>query len=57
MNEIENLNAVFKELNKLGSPQKIERGLKKACAIVERNAKQKAPKGDGALRRSITSEV
>ena len=25
--------------------------------LVERSAKQKAPKGDGALRRSITSEV
>ena len=29
----------------------------KGCALVERKAKQKAPKDTGALRRSITSEV
>ena len=29
----------------------------KACAIIERSAKQKAPKGIGELRRSITSKV
>ena len=29
----------------------------KACALVERSAKQKAPKDTGALRRSITSKV
>lgn len=29
----------------------------KACAIVERAAKQKAPKDTGALRRSITSRI
>jgi HK97 gp10 family phage protein len=29
----------------------------KACALVEAEAKKKAPKGDGTLRRSITSEV
>lgn len=57
MNEIENINAVFRELDKLKSPEKINKGLKKACAIIEKAAKKKAPKGDGALRRSITSEV
>lgn len=29
----------------------------KACALVERSAKKKAPKDTGDLRRSITSEV
>lgn len=28
-----------------------------ACALVERSAKQKAPKDTGALRRSITSKI
>ena len=32
-------------------------GLTQACMIVERDAKQLAPKGDGGLRRSITSKV
>lgn len=31
--------------------------LGRACALVERDAKEKAPKDTGALRRSITSEV
>ena len=35
----------------------IEESLGKACALIEREAKEKAPKGNGALRRSITSEV
>lgn len=32
-------------------------GLGKACALVERAAKQKAPKGVGNLRRSIESKI
>lgn len=37
--------------------EKLERALGRACAIVERSAKTKAPKGNGDLRRSITSKV
>lgn len=37
--------------------EKLERALGRACALVERSAKQKAPKGNGDLRRSITSKV
>lgn len=33
------------------------RALGRACALVERKAKEKAPKGNGTLRRSITSEI
>ena len=36
---------------------KLEAALMKACALVEREAKKKAPKGNGDLRRSITSKV
>lgn len=35
----------------------LQPNMEKACAIVERAAKQKAPKDTGALRRSITSVV
>lgn len=35
----------------------LRRAVGKACALVERSAKEKAPKDTGALRRSITSEV
>lgn len=37
--------------------QKIERALGRACALVERSAKMKAPARTGELRRSITSKV
>jgi HK97 gp10 family phage protein len=39
------------------SDDNTRRALGKACAIVERSAKQKAPKGSGELRRSITSRI
>lgn len=35
----------------------LRRGMERACALVERRAKEKAPKDTGALRRSITSEI
>ena len=44
-------------LDDLIDMQQIQRAVEKACALVERTAKQKAPKDTGALRRSITSEV
>ena len=55
--EVEGLDAVLDRLESLGNPQKLNAALGRACAIVERAAKQKAPKGDGALRRSIKSKV
>lgn len=44
-------------LDKVASTNNIQQALGKACALVERDAKIKAPKGNGDLRRSITSEV
>ena len=37
--------------------EKIFAAVERACALLEREAKKKAPKDTGALRRSITSEV
>lgn len=37
--------------------QNLEAALGRACAIIERAAKEKAPKGNGELRRSIQSKV
>jgi HK97 gp10 family phage protein len=55
--EIEGINEVLEALDKLVDEEKIEAGLEKACALVERDAKQKAPKDTGELRRSITSKI
>lgn len=50
--ELENSDS-FELLDELA----LRRGMERACALVERKAKEKAPKDTGALRRSITSEV
>lgn len=48
---------VLNSLDRFSNVDGMENALEKACAIVERSAKQKAPKGKGELRRSITSKV
>lgn len=54
---LEGLENVLEKLNQLEDTTRLESGIEKACLLVERSAKQKAPKDTGALRRSITSEV
>ena len=51
------LEEVEEMLDGLLDDAKVRQALGKACAIVERTAKQKAPKGNGELRRSITSRI
>lgn len=55
--KIEGMEEVFKMLDRVADPRAIGEGLQKACALVERSAKQNAPKDTGALRRSIASRV
>lgn len=55
--KVEGLDKVLSNLDKISSPQNIEQALGQCCALVERSAKQKAPKDNGELRRSITSKV
>lgn len=59
MSEIkfEGLDKVLAKLDNLADTTNFEEAMGKACALVERSAKQKAPKGTGELRRSITSKV
>lgn len=56
MSEIK-LGDVLEKLDGLVDESKLQNALGRACALVERSAKQKAPKGTGELRRSITSEI
>lgn len=51
------LDDVLDSLEKITDTKKLEAAMGKACALVERAAKQNAPKGSGELRRSITSKV
>ena len=55
--EIIGLEDIDEKLAKMLDPVLVSKSLGKACALVERSAKQKAPKDTGALRRSITSKV
>lgn len=54
---MEGLDKVLARLNKISSPENIKEALGQACALVEAEAKKNAPKGDGTLRRSISSKV
>lgn len=55
--DLNGLENVLNALDDIAKEQKIEQALGVCCALVERSAKQKAPKDTGALRRSITSKV
>ena len=55
--KFEGLEELLDSIDSIADSSNIEAGLNKACALVERSAKQKAPKGNGELRRSITSKT
>ena len=56
--QLEGIEDILERLESLQDTSKFEANLTKACAIVERAAKEKAPKGKtGELRRSIESRV
>lgn len=55
--KIEGLDAIFDLVDGVTDPKNVQKALGKCCALVERSAKQLAPKDTGALRRSITSKV
>ena len=55
--EFDGFDEIIERFNNLANEAEIEKALGKACALVERSAKEKAPKDNGELRRSITSKV
>lgn len=55
--KFEGIKDIEKSLDNIADTSNIAAALGKACALVERTAKQNAPKGNGALRNSITSTV
>lgn len=55
--EFEGLDELLKRFDNLADTTRFDSALGDACAIVERAAKQKAPKGEGELRGSITSKI
>lgn len=55
--KVEGIEEVIAALEELGDVEALDEVLGKACALVERSAKQKAPKNTGELQRSITSKI
>ena len=55
--EIEGLGEIFDKLERLSDTSNFQAAMGKACALIERSAKEKAPKGNGELRNSIQSNV
>ena len=55
--KLEGIDEVIKAIEDLADTSQLESAMGRACALVERSAKQKAPKDTGALIRSITSKV
>lgn len=55
--ELSGVNNIIERLDGLVDENKIQFALSKACMLVEADAKKKAPKDTGELRRSISSEV
>lgn len=54
---LEGLEEVLEGLEEIADTTNIQQALTTACALVEKSAKQNAPKASGELARSITSEV
>ena len=55
--EFEGLDEILDSLDKLADTQQLNDTMGQICALVERDAKQNAPKDTGALARSIQSKV
>lgn len=55
--KFEGLDEVLQQLEEIADTSELKAIMGKACMAVERAAKQKAPKGNGALRNSIESKV
>lgn len=54
---IQGLEALTLKFETMGSGDSIKQGLGTACSVVEKAAKENAPKDTGELRRSITSRI
>ena len=57
MISLEGIDEVLESIENIGDTERFSNILGKACALVEGEAKKKAPKDTGALRNSIASEV
>jgi HK97 gp10 family phage protein len=55
--KFEGIENIILKFENIADSADVEQAMGKACALVERTAKQKAPKDKGTLRNSITSKI
>lgn len=55
--KIQGVEEIMEQIDDLTKMRNAERAMGKACALLERKAKEECPTDTGALRRSITSKV
>lgn len=55
--KFEGVENIIQKFEEIGDTSKLKGAVQKCCALVERTAKQKAPKDTGALRNAIQSRV
>lgn len=55
--EFEGAEKLMARLDKMSDEAALKKSLETAALLVEKSAREKAPKDTGALRRSITSKV
>lgn len=55
--EFKGLDDVIDNIDSIAKAENLLDAIGKACSLVEAEAKKKAPKGNGELRRSITSKT
>ena len=55
--EIDGIEKLIERLDSLASTENMERAVGRACALVEGDARRKAPKDSGDLRRFMDSKV
>ena len=56
-NNIQGLDQLLDKLTKAEKAEMLKKNLERACLLVERSAKRRAPKVEGNLRRSIESRI
>ena len=55
--EFQGVENIMNALDQIADAPEVVKAMQKACALVEAEARKKAPKGNGALRNSIESRV
>ena len=57
MIELQGADEIIQKFEKLANAEQVRSAIEDSCLLVERSAREAAPKGTGELRRSITNRI